>query len=99
MPIYEFQATDGTKVERFFSAKNAPDLGKTIRFGGKTYRRIMSTPQISADVKNVVHKYPYVSRSLPRHMPGAQHTKEGMPIIRSRQHEREVGAQQGLKRD
>jgi hypothetical protein len=100
MPLYEFQLVGGThRVEKFYSIAEAPDLGTQIEVDGKKYIRIMSTPQIDADVKNRARGYPYVSNALPLELPGAQHTPEGKPIIRSRLHEKEVAARHGLIRD
>lgn len=54
---------------------------------------------IDADVKNVVHKYPYASNVLPRKLPGCEHDAKGKPIIQNRQHERNICARYGYERD
>lgn len=100
--IYEFQIVGGTEViEESFSIKDCPELGTLIHRNGHTYRRIMSAPQIDADVKNICRGYPYISSSMPRNgaVPGCEHDKKGRPIIRSRLHEKEVCAMGGLVRD
>lgn len=99
MPVYQFRAADGEVIDKHYPAKLVPSIGIWIRHRGKRYQRIMSTPQISEDVKNVVHKYPYVSNALPRRIPGAEHTKDGKPIVMNRAHERSLASQHGYVRD
>jgi hypothetical protein len=97
--MYEFQLVGGAeKIERFFPMSQAPAIGKRIQHNGKTYMRIVSVAQIDADVANRARGYPYVSSALPRNLPGADHTADGKPIIRSRTHEKNVMAQHGLVR-
>jgi hypothetical protein len=98
--MYEFQLVGGTEVvERHFRMSEAPDLGAPLVINGKTYRRIVSIPQIDADVQNRVHGYPHVSHTLPRNVGDCEHDSRGRPIIRSRLHEKEVCAQTGRIRD
>ncbi len=43
--------------------------------------------------------YPYVSRRLPRNMPGCRLNEKGQPVIESRQHERRIMAEHGYIRE
>lgn len=99
--LYEFQLVGGTEViEKYFRVAEAPEIGATIWHGGKLYRRIFSTPDVDAGVKQKVHGYPYVARNLPKGLPGAEaDTRTGNPVITSQSHEREFAARHGLKRD
>lgn len=55
------------------------------------WKRIVSDSQISADVANIVHKYPYRSASLEPGWPGTKLDKgTGDVIVPSRQAEREI---------
>ena len=95
--IYEyFNRKTDERIERNFPMGKYPD---TVKHNGQTFKRIISVPQISADVKNVVHKYPYVSSALPKKLPGCEHTKDGKPIITSRQHERNIASQENCYRE
>lgn len=40
MPLYTFEARDGSTVERYHEISDAPRVGKRIRVNGKTYRRV-----------------------------------------------------------
>lgn len=105
--LYEFQEVGGTQViERDYRMKDAPELGTVILVDGKAFQRILSaSSQIDAGVRQIVGGYPYLSYQLPRETPGCEkvdrpgHHSHGRPIIRSRQHEREIGAALGMKRD
>lgn len=103
MPEYEFQADDGEVISEFFHIAECPDLGTAIRRNGKDYKRIVSVPQLDADLHNKVHHSEYISRSLPRNLEGVECVKEGphkgRAIIKSQKQEREVCARFGLKRD
>lgn len=98
--LYEFQLVGGTEIiERYYRAAEAPEIGEVLMVGEKTYRRIFSTPDVDAGVKQKVHGYPYVARNLPQHLPGAEHAPSGNCIITSQRHEQEFAARHGLKRD
>ena len=100
MPMYEFKReSDGKIVEVFFNMANAPSIGSVIEEDGEKLTRIVSDSQISAAVEVVTHQYPYVSRSMPRNVPGCETNKHGQPIISSQRHEREVMDRLGLERD
>lgn len=99
--LYEFQQVGGTEViERYYRAADAPEIGEVLMVGEKAYRRIFSTPDIDAGVKQKVHGYPYVARNLPKHLPGADaDARTGNPVITSQRHEQEFASRHGLKRD
>lgn len=104
MPNYQFRSGDGETIEKWYPADDAPDLGAVIVVGGKRYTRILSSGiQIDAGVEQKVHGYPYVSNVLPKELEGVECVRTGKnagkPIIRSQNHEREVGAMCGMKRD
>tara|TARA_R110000803_G_C11989495_1_gene321993 strand:- start:48147 stop:48437 length:291 start_codon:yes stop_codon:yes gene_type:complete len=95
--LYEYYNKETEEIiERNYPMGEYPDK---IKVDGKPFVRIMSTPQISAGVKGIVHGYPYEAKSLPDNLPGCEHTKKGVPIIQSRQHEREIAAREDCHRD
>jgi hypothetical protein len=100
MPTYTFKNEHTGKIqEMLFSMREVAPIGAVIELNGDPWRRCADVPQISASVANVSQNYPYVSRSLPRNLEGAESNKSGQPIIRSRWHEREVKARHNLERD
>tara|TARA_Y100001937_G_scaffold128765_1_gene207748 strand:- start:3369 stop:3671 length:303 start_codon:yes stop_codon:yes gene_type:complete len=100
MPMYEFsRESDGKIVELHYNMADAPPIGSVIEQDGERLTRIVSNSQISAAVEVVTHQYPYVSRSMPRNVPGCETNKHGQPIISSQRHEREVMNRLGLERD
>lgn len=100
-PVYEFQNLDneGDIMEKVYPMGQAPEIGELVYDRGAWYKRIVSQSHISADVKNVVHGYPYTSRALPKNLEGCSVNKRGQPIIKSRQHEKEVCARHGYIRE
>ncbi len=100
MPMYEFsRESDGKIVEFHFRMADAPPIGSLIERDGERFTRLVSDSQVSAEVEVVTHKYPYVSRKMPRNLPGCETNKNGQPIISSRRHEREIMNRYGLERD
>ena len=100
MPMYDFKRqSDGKVVEIFYSMSTVPSIGKVVTIEGEDYTRLVSDYQVSAEVETVTHKYPYVSRSMPKNLAGCETNKKGQPIITSRRHEREIMGRYGLKRD
>jgi hypothetical protein len=100
MPSYTFRNEHTGKMqEMLFSMSEVVPIGTVIEVNGDPWRRCVDLPQVSAAVTNVSQGYPYVSRSLPRNLEGAETNKLGQPIIRSRWHEREVKARHNLERD
>ena len=100
MPMYDFKRqSDGKVVEIFYSMSTVPSIGKVVTIEGEDYTRLVSAYQVSAEVEPIPHKYPYVSRSMPKNLPGCETNKKGQPIISSRRHEREIMSRHGLKRD
>ena len=100
MPMYDFKReSDGKVVEIFYSMSTVPGIGKVVTIEGEDYTRLVSDYQVSAEVETITHKYPYVSRSMPKNLPGCETNSKGQPIISSRRHEREIMSRHGLKRD
>tara|TARA_B100000963_G_scaffold176030_1_gene153056 strand:+ start:79 stop:381 length:303 start_codon:yes stop_codon:yes gene_type:complete len=100
MPMYDFKReSDGKVVEIFYSMSTVPSIGEVVTHEGQNYTRLVSDYQVSAEVETVTHKYPYVSRSMPKNLAGCETNKKGQPIITSRRHEREIMGRYGLKRD
>lgn len=98
--IYEFQAADGTIIERDMPMANAPAFGVELVVDGKAYRRIMSSPvnrQITAQYDG--NAYPKVSNALPQWAPGAEHTPDGKCILRNANHQADMCKQHGFVRD
>ena len=99
MPMYEFVNNRNEEKEFYFSMANAPEIGSIVEDeDGNEWRRVSSF-QVDAGLDQVVHGYPYVSRSAPRNVAGAKCNKQGMPIITSRRHEREFSNRHNLVRD
>ena len=100
MPMYEFsRESDGKVVEFHFRMADAPSIGSVIERDGVKYTRLVSDSQLSSEIDIVTHKYPYVSRSLPKNLPGCDSNNKGQPIITSRRHEREIMGRYGLERE
>jgi hypothetical protein len=100
MPIYEFINVDtGNKKDVFFNSSSAPRIGEEIEYEGGTFRRVPSFHLDSAGISRKTHKYPYVSRSLPRNIQGCEVNKKGQPIIKSQAHERNVAAEHDMAKD
>ena len=100
MPSYDFRReSDGKVVEMFYLMSKVPSIGEVVNVEGENYTRLVSDYQVSAEVETVTHKYPYVSRSMPKNLAGCETNKKGQPIISSRRHEREIMSRHGLKRD
>tara|TARA_R100000808_G_C2154131_1_gene164898 strand:- start:1368 stop:1670 length:303 start_codon:yes stop_codon:yes gene_type:complete len=97
MPVYLFKTAEGLEVESFFTANEAPKIGDTVEINGMECTRVPSFVLDSAGINRKTHQYPYVSRALPRNMPGVEnYDKQGRPIIKSQQHERNVAAQHDM---
>lgn len=90
-PTYEFQAADGSMIQRFLPISKAPPLGKKIKEKGKVYRRVISVPTLNAEqIATTVHGYPHVEYSLPKGDVGGGTDPDGRPIIKSQHHEQEL---------
>lgn len=97
MPSYEFKTESGQIIEVAFAMSDAPAVGSVYQhpmFGPVT--RILSSTQISPNF--TTSTYPYVSRALPRNLPGCRVDKQGHPIIESRRHERNISSMHGYQR-
>jgi len=93
MPLYDFEASDGSAVEIHFSMADAPPIGSTIERDGETLIRVPSaTPTLP------VWK-PYISNRLPRNLEGVACTPAGKPIIDSQATERRVASMLGWERE
>lgn len=98
MPLYDFQLVGGKeRIEEFFSMATVPAVGDVIQRNGKKYRRIISRSIVNTEaVAAITHGYPYESHSLPE-MPESicKKSPNGLPVVRSQQHEREIMAMTG----
>ena len=99
MPIYAFKDKDGNDHELFFNASEAPSIGSTESGNGKTLTRVPSFMLDAEGIARKTHQYPYVSRSLPRNLEGAECNKQGQPIIRSQAHERDVASRHDMEKE
>ena len=100
MPIYEFVNVEtGDKEDVLFHSSNAPSIGDQIEHEGRMLRRAPSFILDSAGIARKTHKYPYVSRSLPRNIQGCECNKDGQPIIRSQAQERNVASEYNLAKE
>jgi hypothetical protein len=100
MPIYLFKDVEtGETEDLFFNSDHAPSIGEEIRHGDKTLRRMPSFVLDTAGIARKTHKYPYVSRSLPRNIRGCEVNKKGQPIIKSQAHERNVASEHDMAKE
>jgi len=95
MAQYEFQADDGEIIIREYPMTKAPKIGKVIKQGGKSYRRIISSTLPEARI----FEPHFVSHSLPRWHPDAPHHEPGTgkPTFRTMKEIREFTAKTGYK--
>lgn len=97
MPSYDFEDVETGEVRTLvMPMSRAVSIGKTIKRDGKTLRRVASGQQV---MDQSWKEWPRVSSSLPRFMPGCKHTKSGKPIVRNKQHERNIMAEHGYDKD
>lgn len=105
MPIYAFESKDGKQRELSFPMSKAPSIGTEILIDGKPFRRIPSFTLADAQIARRTHKYPYVSHRLPGNLEGAESVRvkrrdgsygREKPLIRSREHEREIASRWDL---
>lgn len=71
-PLYVFSDGKGETFERFYPAEKAPQIGATIRVGGKRYRRVATLPVTAAKPNR--H---FTSNALPRNWPYAKRHEPG----------------------
>ena len=97
--MYEFENV-GTGEKRDFHSlmDSAPCIGEIVEHSGEKWRRIVNF-QVDVGMEAKVHGYPYVSNSLPRNLEGCETTKQGKPIVKSRNQEREIMNRHGYERD
>lgn len=98
MPVYEYQAPDGRRIERFF--RMVDSRPEVIVEEGVEYRRIYGNCQINGNP--VSGRYPVASRSAPKRLKGWDRyggfDPKGRPIIRSREDHNVLDKQFGLVR-
>ena len=100
MPVYLFRDEKGIEVESYYRYEDAPRIGDTVDIGGSKCTRVASFIIDSAGIERKTHKYPYVSRALPRNLTGVNnYDKQGRPIIRSQSHERDVAARHDMVKE
>ena len=98
MPIYAFVDESGAEHELFFNSSDVPSIGATVQGDGKTLTRVASFVLDTAGIARKTHQYPYVSRSLPRNLEGADCNKAGQPVIRSQAHERAIASRHDMEK-
>lgn len=86
MALYQFQADDGSVIEREYPMAQAPALGSALTVDGKTYRRVVCAgPQVGAGVRDRVHGYPKRSIAAPqwsgKGVPGVSHDPQGHVVF------------------
>ena len=100
MPIYAFVTDNGKEVESFFNSSDVPSIGDTVEIDGAKCTRVASFVLDAAGINRKTHQYPYVSKALPRNLPGVgNYDKQGRPVIRSQSHERNVAAEHGYVKE
>ena len=73
MPIYVFKDVEtGNQIDSYFPASEAPSFGDTVVIDGKECVRQLNFNLDSAGIARKTHKYPYLSRSLPRDLNGCE---------------------------
>ena len=100
MPFYVFEDVE-TKEQQdlFYQSKDVPKIGDVITADGRELKRVASFVLDSAGIARKTHKYPYVSRSLPRNLGGCDCNSQGQPIIKSQAHERNVASEHDMAKD
>ena len=94
MPEYDFRdLKTGSVVTLVMRMAQAVPIGQTIRHKGRRLMRLPSDHQLNTDP--VSGRYPVVSSSLPRWLPGCEHIKTpgkhyGKPIIRNKSHDKAI---------
>lgn len=94
MPVYEYMNQDGERVEIACPMERSIPIGESVRINGETLTRIASLPQVKPD-----HWQPYISRRLPRNLPGHKCNAVGQPIIETKGQERNAAAALEWERD
>ena len=101
MPEYQFEDVEtGEEALAFFPMADAPTIGAVVEVDGRRLRRRFSDCQINSDP--VSGRYPIASRTLPRWLPGCEHTHKGpkgslgRPIIRNKEHEKRICGEHGF---
>ena len=100
MPFYVFEEGE-TKEQQdlFYRSKDVPKIGDVVNEDGRELRRVASFVLDSAGIARKTHKYPYVSRTLPRNLGGCDCNSKGQPIIKSQAHERNVASEHDMAKD
>jgi|TARA_R110001583_G_scaffold104488_2_gene251866 hypothetical protein len=100
MPFYVFEDTKTKEQQDFFyRSQDVPKIGDVIDVDGKELKRVASFVLDTAGIARKTHKYPYVSRSLPRNIGGCDCNSDGQPIIKSQAHERNVASEYDLAKE
>lgn len=100
MPVYCFKNSNGEDIESYFSYDDAPKIGDTVEIDGMECTRIPSFILDTSGIERKTHKYPYVSRALPRNLSGVgSYDSQGRPVIRSQSHERDVASRHDMVKE
>jgi len=91
MPLYPFECPEHGVVDLFFAMNDVPKIGDThpCEICGKRAKRLVSTANIDADRIRIskalkLHPDEIKDGTAARIHPGAEFTKDGSMIIRSR---------------
>ena len=100
MPNYLFKELETKEsVEAFYQSKDAPSIGDVVDIEGKKCKRVASFVLDTAGIARKTHKYPYISRVLPRNIRGCECNGKGQPIIKSQAHERNVASEHEMAKE
>ena len=103
MTIYQFKDDAGNLVELDYTMESVPSIGDSVDRDGKTLTRVFSTGTEGSGIIASSNQYPYLSNRLNPKMPGVELVKSKTgrmkPMIRNRQHERELIDRHGLERE
>lgn len=100
MPFYVFKNLEtGDKEDFFYNSDHVPKIGDVIKNAGAEYRRLPSFILDTAGIERKTHKYPYISRVLPRNINQCECNPKGQPIIKSQAHERSVASEHDMAKE
>lgn len=91
--MYCFQdEANGQRSEHFFAVRDAPKYDQVVEIDGRRLRRVIET-QINA----IGAIKPYVTYTLPKHLPGFKHNKQGRCVIETRAQELQYAKETGME--
>ena len=98
MPLYEFEKSDGSRVEAFYAMRDAPRIGAVVAIDGAPCRRVASCAPLQPIWQA------YWARSLPSTLTLPNRKLQRGPnghgvLVPSQAVEREIMAVHGYQRD